>query len=102
MLWHIHKHLTDTVEHTKILHEFAQAIDEKKKQYMIGYVTRSRKRDPVAKIFEIALLLPAHCAFYWELNSTKIAVIQASVAKIWLHLSQQLQNGGFEKKALIF
>ena len=66
------------------------------------YVTCSRKRDQVAQKFKIALLLPAYSALYCEWNGTKIAVIQASVEELWLHLSQQLQNGGFEKNALQF
>ena len=70
--------------------------------FEIWYVTRFRKRDLIPQKFKIVLLLPAHCAFYWESNGTKIAGIWAFVAEIWLHLSQQLWNGGFEKNALQF
>ena len=65
-------------------------------------VTHSRKSDLIAQKCEIALLLPAHCAFYWELNGTKITGIRASVVEIWLHLCQQLRNGSFEKNTLQF
>ena len=60
-------------------------------------MTRSRKRDQVPQKFEIALLLLAHCALYFEWNGTKIAAIRVFVVELWLYPFQQPQNVRFEK-----
>ena len=58
---------------------FLRRLAQVHQKPLLPHVTRSRKRNLNPQKFKIALLLPAHCAFYWESNGTKMAGIRASV-----------------------
>ena len=52
--------------------------------------------------FEIALLLSACCAFSYEWNGTKIIVMRASVAELWLYPFRVSGNHSLEKTLFEF